>query len=79
MFTYYKYVKKVFKYLCKTNLYTKVERYKFYFELVEYLEYIFSHFRLTISGDKFRTIQNWLKLKKVNDIQFFLDFANLYC
>ena len=56
MFIYYKHVKKVFKYLCKTSLYTKVERYKFYFELVEYLEYIFSLSRLTILDDKFRTI-----------------------
>jgi len=35
-------IKKVLKYLYKTSLYAKAEKYKFHSELVEYLGYIFS-------------------------------------
>jgi len=55
------------KYLWKADLYAKAEKQKFYFELVEYLEYIFSSSNLTMSDDK------------VKNIQFFLGFANFYC
>ena len=51
---------------------------KFHSELVEYLEYIFSLFGLTISNNKVKIIQDWLKSKKVKNIQFFLEFANFY-
>ena len=61
------------------SLYTKVEKCKFYFESVEYLEYILSLSGLTISDDKVRIIQDLLESKKVKNIQFFLSFANFYC
>jgi len=51
-------VKKVLKYLYKTGLYTKAEKYKFHSELVEYLEYILSPSSLTMFDDKVKIIQN---------------------
>ena len=52
------YIKEVLKHLYKAVLYVKVEKYKFYLELVEYLEYIFSPSSLTISNDKVKIIQD---------------------
>ena len=46
---------------------------------VEYLEYILSSSGLTISDNKVKIILDWLELKKVKDIQSFLEFANFYC
>ena len=71
-------VKKVLKYLCKAGLYAKVEKCKFHSESVEYLEYILTSSGLTMSNNKVKIIQDWLKPKKVNDIQSFLDFTNFY-
>ena len=64
--------------LCKTGLYTKVEKCEFHSELVEYLGYILSPSGITISDDEVKIIQDWLESKKVKDIQSFLDFANFY-
>ena len=71
-------VKEVLKCLCKTGLYTKAEKYEFYSESVEYLEYIFSSSGLIMSDDKVKIIQDQLEPKKVKDIQSFLGFANFY-
>jgi len=71
-------VKEVLKCLHKTGLYAKAEKCKFYSKSVEYLEYILSLSSLTMSDDKVKIIQDWLKPKKVKDIQFFLGFANFY-
>ena len=49
-------VKKVLKYLYKTSLYTKAEKYEFYSELVEYLEYILSSSGLIMSDNKVKII-----------------------
>ena len=76
---HYWHVKKVLKHLYKTGLYTKVEKYKFYSKLVEYLGYILSSSSLTISDNKVKIIQDWPEPKKVKDIQSFLDFTNSYC
>ena len=65
IFTNSKYIKEVLKYLCKASFYVKAEKYKFYSELVEYLEYILFPFRLTLSDNKIRTIQNSSELKTV--------------
>ena len=77
MSEHYQYVKKVLKYLCKAGLYAKVKKYKFYSKSVEYLRYILSS-GLTMSNDKVKIIQDWLKSKKVKNIQSFLSFANFY-
>ena len=78
MSKYHWHVKEVLKHLHKTSLYAKVEKYKFYSESVEYLGYILSPSGLTMSNNKVKIIQDWLKPKKVKDIQFFLGFANFY-
>ena len=72
------YIKKVFKYLHKADLYVKAEKYKFHSELVEYLGYILSPSGLIMSNDKVKIIQDWLESEKVKNIQFFLGFANFY-
>ena len=72
------YVKEVLKYLYKASLYTKVEKYEFHSELVEYLGYILSTSGLTISDNKVKIIQDWPEPKKVKNIQFFLGFTNFY-
>ena len=58
MSEHHQHVKKVLKYLHKTGLYTKAEKYKFHSELVEYLEYILSPSSLTMFDDKVKIIQN---------------------
>jgi len=73
------YVKEVLKHLRKASLYAKAEKCEFHSELVEYLGYILSPSGLTMSDNKIKIIQDWLKPKKVKDIQSFLDFANFYC
>ena len=79
MSKYHQYIKEVLKHLCKTSLYTKAEKCKFHSKSVEYLGYILSPSGLTMSDDKVKIIQDWLELKKVKDIQSFLDFTNFYC
>jgi len=71
-------IKEVLKHLCKAGLYAKAEKCKFHSKLVEYLEYILFSSGLTISDNKVKIIQDWLKPKKVKDIQSFLDFAIFY-
>ena len=78
MSTHCKHVKEVLKYPYKAGLYIKVKKCKFHSKLIKYLKYNFSSFRLTMSDNKIKTIQNWLELKKVKNIQFFIDFANFY-
>ena len=75
MFEYCQHIKEVLKHLCKTGLYTKVEKCKFYFEV---LEYILSPSGLTISDDKVKIIQDQPEPNKVKDIQYFLQFTNFY-
>jgi len=75
MSEHHQYVKEVLKQLRKAGLYAKAEKYKFYSELVEYLEYILSPSGLTMSDD---IIQDWLEPKKVKDIQSFLGFTKFY-
>ena len=72
MADYIKYVKEVLCYL------QKAEKYEFHSESVEYLGYILSPFELTMASNKIKIIQDWLKPRKVKDIQSFLRFANFY-
>ena len=78
MSEHYQHVKEVLKCLCKTSLYAKAEKCKFHSESVEYLGYILSPSSLTMSNDKVKIIQDWLKSKKIKNIQSFLGFANFY-
>ena len=79
MSKHHKYVKKVLKHLHKIDFYAKVEKCKFHSKSVDYLWYILSSSTLTMSNNKVKIIQDWLKPKKVKDIQSFLSFANFYC
>jgi len=76
MSKHHQYVKEVLKHLHKAGLYAKAEKCEFHSESVEYLGYILSPSGLTMSDNKIKIIQDWPKLKKVKDIQFFLGFAN---
>jgi len=76
MSQHWNHVKEVLHQLWKAGLYVKVKKYKFYFNLVEYLGYILSPFRLSMSFDKIKTIQNWPELRKIKDVQAFLGFTN---
>ena len=78
MSEHHQHVKKILKYLYKASLYAKAEKYEFHSESVEYLGYILSSSGLIMSDDKVKIIQDWLELKKVKNIQFFLCFANFY-
>ena len=78
MSKHHQHIKEVLKCLYKAGLYAKVEKYEFYSELVKYLGYILSSSGLTISDDKVKIIQDWLKPKKVKNIQSFLGFTNFY-
>ena len=53
---HHQHVKEVLKCLHKTSLYAKAEKYKFYSELVEYLEYILSSSSLIMSDNKVKII-----------------------
>ena len=68
MFKHHQYIKEVLRHLCKAGLYAKAEKYEFHFKSVEYLEYILSPSGLTMSDDKVKIIQDWLKPKKVKNI-----------
>ena len=78
MSKYHRHVKEVLKRLRKAGLYTKAKKCEFHSESVEYLGYILSSSGLTMSDDKVKIIQDWLKPKKVKDIQSFLGFTNFY-
>jgi len=78
MSEHHRHIKEVLKCLYKTGLYAKAEKCEFHSKSVEYLEYIFSPSGLIMSNDKVKIIQDWLKPKKVKNIQSFLGFANFY-
>jgi len=58
MSKYCLHIKEVLRCLCKAGLYTKVEKYKFHSESVEYLGYILSPSGLTMSNNKVKIIQD---------------------
>ena len=59
MSKHHQHIKEVLKHLCKASLYAKLEKYKFYSKLVEYLGYILSPSGLTMSNNKVKVIQGW--------------------
>ena len=65
---YWNHIKEVLKWLHKSGLYIKAEKCKFHSDSVEYLGYILSLSGLTMSDTKVKTIQEWLKPKKIKDI-----------
>jgi len=75
---HWSHVKEVLKRLWKVGLYAKAEKCEFHSDSVEYLGYVLLPSGFTMSNAKVKTIQEWLKPKKVKDIQFFLGFTNFY-
>ena len=78
MSQHWEHVKEVLHQLCKIRLYAKAKKCEFHSDSIEYLEYILSSSRLTMSSDKINAIQNWPEPKKVKNVQAFLGFANFY-
>ena len=78
MSQHWEHVKEVLHQLCKIRLYAKAKKCEFHSDSIEYLEYILSSSRLTMSSDKINAIQNWPKPKKVKNVQVFLGFTNFY-
>jgi len=68
MSRYYQHIMKVLNCLYKASFYAKVEKFKFYSELVEYLRYILSSSSPTMSDNKVKIIQDWQEPKKVKNI-----------
>ena len=58
MSEHHQHIKEVLKCLYKAGLYTKVEKYKFHSELIEYLGYILSPSSLIMSDNKVKIIQD---------------------
>jgi len=56
IFQYKDHIKTVLCWLQKSRLYTKVEKYEFYFDSIEYLGYILFSSRLFMSSNKIKTI-----------------------
>ena len=46
----------------------KAEKCEFHSDSVEYLQYILSPSRLTMASHKIKTIQDWLKPKKIKNM-----------
>lgn len=73
-----KHVREVLRRLRLHGRYAKAPKCKFHTDSVEYLRYILSPSGLLMSKDKVKVILDWPTLRKVKDIQSFLDFANFY-
>jgi len=71
-------VHKVLRRLWKQGLYANPKKCKFHTDTTEYLGYVLSPARLTMSTEKVKAIQDWPKPCKVKDVQSFLGFANFY-
>src|SRR6266705_6365311 len=71
-------VHKVLRRLRKHSLYANPKKCEFHTDTMEYLRYILSPARLTMSTEKIKAIQDWPEPCKVKDIQSFLGFTNFY-
>jgi hypothetical protein len=71
-------VREVLRRLRKHGLYANPKKCEFHTETTEYLGYILSPNRLSMSSDKIKAIQDWPEPCKVKDVQSFLGFANFY-
>src|SRR6266581_5380283 len=71
-------VQEVLRRLRKHGLHTNPKKCKFHMDTMEYLGYVLSPARLTMSTEKVKAIQDWPEPHKVKDIQSFLGFASFY-
>jgi hypothetical protein len=71
-------VKLVLAKLREHGLYAKSEKCEFDRTSVEFLGYVISRQAITMDSRKVKTIQEWVVLTRVRDLQSFLGFANFY-
>jgi hypothetical protein len=64
--------------LSDANLHLKPEKCEFHWQEVKYLGFIISMDGTKIDLAKVTTIQEWLTLMNIKDMQSFLGFANIY-
>lgn len=75
---YEKQVANILQHLQHHGLYACRDKYEFHITTVEYLGYVSSPNRLTMSQEKVKTVTEWPEPKKIKDIQSFLNFTNFY-
>ena len=72
-------VKKVLQHLKKAGLQVNIKKSKFSVQSIKFLGFIISTEGITMNSDKVSVVKDWLLLKSVKEIQFFLGFCNFYC
>ena len=72
-------VVKVVKRLAENDLYVKPGKYKWKIREVGFLEVVIGLERIKIEEEKMKDILDWPTLKRVKNIQKFLELANYYC
>ena len=78
MFDHALHVQEALQCLWDNGLYASAEKCEFHTTSMEYLGFILSPDGLMMDPTKIQVIQDWPKLRKVQDIQSFLGFANFY-
>jgi hypothetical protein len=73
-----KHVRLVLEKLCNAGLYAKLEKCVFHQSQVEFLGYIISREGISMDPKKIQTILEWKKPTTVQDVQYFIGFANFY-
>jgi hypothetical protein len=71
-------VRNILDKLRQHNLWTKLEKCKFYQDSVEFLGYIITREGIMMDEKKVESVLSWPTPKTVKDIQAFLGFANFY-
>ena len=71
-------VKQVLNHLHESDLFVKLKKCAFHVHQMKYLEYIISPQSLSMNLTWVATVQNWLTLHSVKDVQSFLSFCNFY-
>ena len=64
--------------LCKHQLYLKAEKSMFRQSMVEYLSFILSEGQVEMDSIKVASVCNWMTLRNVTKVQFFMGFVNFY-
>ena len=72
-------VKKVLQCLKKADLQVKIKKSEFSVQSIKFLSFIISTEGIAMNSEKIAVVKNWLILKSVKEIQFFLRFCNFYC
>ena len=73
-----KHVRQVLHHLRESDLFVKLKKCTFHISQVKYLEYIISPQGISMNPARVDTVQDWLTLRSVKDVQSFLSFCNFY-